>query len=125
MFKRKKKKEDLPENMEDVVLEIKRLKEENKKIKEEIKKIKEEKPLFLKNIRIKRFNPFSEEGGNQSFSLAVLSEEGDGVVITSLYTRDGSRVYGKAIEGGKSKYSLSKEETEVIEDALKGENKKI
>jgi len=124
MFRRKKKKEDLPENMEEVVLEIKALKEENKKIKGEIKKIKREQPLFLKNIRIKRFNPFQEEGGNQSFSVAALNEEGSGVVITSLYTRDGSRVYGKAIEKGKSKYSLSKEETEVIDDALKGENKK-
>ncbi len=124
MFRRKKKKEDLPENMEEVVLEIKALKEENKKIKGEIKKIKREQPLFLKNIRIKRFNPFQEEGGNQSFSVAALNEEGSGVVITSLYTRDGSSVYGKAIEKGKSKYSLSKEETEVIDDALKGENKK-
>jgi len=124
MFKLKKKQNSNLQQPEEVAEEVRRLKEENKKIKEEIKKIKEEEKFFLQNIGVVRFNPFSNEGGNQSFSLALLSGEGDGVAITSLYTKEGNRVYGKPIKKGKSEYSLSKEEGEAIRMALGKDNQK-
>jgi hypothetical protein len=114
MFKKKKKEEDLPENFEELLKEFKVLKEENKKIKKEIKEIKEKQRFFLQNIRIIRFNPFYQEGGNQSFVLALLDDNGDGVVITSLYTKEGNRIYGKPITNRKSEYPLSKEEENAI-----------
>ena len=61
-----------------------------------------------------RFNPFKDVGGDQSFSLALLDEAGDGVVISSLYARDGVRVYGKPVTAGASAYQLSEEEHKAI-----------
>lgn len=61
-----------------------------------------------------RFNPFRDQGGNQSFSTLFASEEGNGVVLTGLYARDKSSVYAKPIKSHKSEYELSDEERGLI-----------
>ena len=65
-----------------------------------------------------RFNPFEETGGNQSFALALLDADGDGWVLSSLHARSGTRVYAKAIVGGRSDTGLSEEETTAIKQAM-------
>ncbi len=65
-----------------------------------------------------RFNPFKDAGGDQSFALALLDEAHNGMVISSLYSREGVRVYAKPLEAGKSSYSLSEEEAEAMRRAL-------
>ena len=68
-------------------------------------------------VGIVRYNPFEETGGNQSFALALLDAEGDGWVLSSLHARSGTRVYAKAISGGRSDAALSEEETAAIRQA--------
>lgn len=65
-------------------------------------------------VGIIRYNPFGDVGGDQSFSIALLNNNNDGFVISSLHGRERTRVYSKPIEEGKSKYHLSEEEEEVI-----------
>ncbi len=73
-----------------------------------------------------RFNPFKDIGGDQSFSLALLNGKDNGLVISSLYTREGTRTYCKAIQNGESeKHPLTQEEEKAIKLALKKEPKKI
>ena len=72
----------------------------------------------VQGIGIIRFNPFEDAGSNQSFSVAFLNEEGDGVVISSLYSREKVSVYAKPIKKGESEYSLSDEEKEAVKTAL-------
>lgn len=74
----------------------------------------------IQHVGVIRFNPFREAGGDQSFSIALLDEAHDGVVISSLYSRDGVRVYAKPIAGGASTYQLSKEEQQALKKALYG-----
>lgn len=70
-----------------------------------------------------RFNPFRDIGGDQSFSLALLNGQKDGVVISSLYSREGVRVYSKAIQNGQAvKYPLTNEEKNAIDLAVKNKN---
>jgi hypothetical protein len=64
-----------------------------------------------------RFNPFPDTGGNQSFVLALLDESDDGVIISSLHSRTGTRIYAKGVVGGKADTTLSAEEEEAIDDA--------
>jgi len=64
-----------------------------------------------------RFNPFDNDGGNISFALALLNARNDGIVISSLHGRDGTRVYSKSIKNGKSATKLTEEEKEAIEKA--------
>ncbi|MFA6973653.1 MAG: DUF4446 family protein [Parcubacteria group bacterium] len=73
-----------------------------------------------------RFNPFKEVGGDQSFAVAMLNGKNNGLVLSSLYTREGTRIYAKSITAGKSeKYPLTEEEEKAIKLALESEPKKI
>lgn len=64
-----------------------------------------------------RYNPFGDVGGDQSFSIALLNNGLDGLVISSLHGREGTRVYSKPVEKGESKYHLSDEEIGAIRKA--------
>lgn len=73
----------------------------------------------VQGIGTVRFNPFSSEGqgGNQSFCIAMLDEQGEGVVLSTLYSRDRVGVYAKPLQGFASTYELSDEEKQSIERA--------
>jgi hypothetical protein len=64
-----------------------------------------------------RFNPFPDTGGNQSFALALLDESDDGYSVSSLHSRTGTRIYAKAVTGGKADTNLSAEEQDAIDQA--------
>lgn len=87
---------------------------------------------YLKNVEVRlrravsgvgtvRFNPFKgSSGSNQSFATAFTSEEGNGVVFSSLYSRDRVSVFAKPIEKGNSEYELTGEEKEAIAKTKEG-----
>lgn len=112
---KKEKKE--PKNLKEILDILGTLENKMEKMSGEIKKIKEGDKLSVQKIGIIRFNPFSGVGGEQSFSLALLNGNNDGIVITSLYTRTESRVYGKPVKDGQSEYVLSEEEKQAIDKA--------
>jgi thymidylate kinase len=70
----------------------------------------------VQEVRTIRFDPFegTTGSGKQSFAMALLNEHGDGVVISSLYTREKVSVFAKPIEKKTSQYELTKEEKEVV-----------
>lgn len=70
--------------------------------------------LAVQNIGIKRFNPFGDTGGDQSFAVALLDAQADGIVISSIYSRNTNRIFAKPIKEGRSSYTLSEEEAEAI-----------
>jgi hypothetical protein len=69
----------------------------------------------LQHLGLVRFNPFSNTGGDQSFALALIDGHGRGVVLSSLHTRDMTRVYAKPLEAWLSPHSLTDEEKQAIE----------
>ncbi len=73
----------------------------------------------LQAVETIRFNPFkgTGEGGNQSFSTALLNEKGNGVVLSSLYSRDRVSIFSKPLEKFGSEFELTDEEKEVIMEA--------
>lgn len=71
-------------------------------------------PEQKSKIGIKRYNAFGENGNDLSFSIAIVNDQQDGVVLTGLYYRDGSFVYAKSLEKGESPHALSPEEREAI-----------
>ena len=64
-----------------------------------------------------RYNPFEDTGGNQSFALALLDADGDGVIVSSLHARSGTRIYAKAVAAGRPEAALSDEEAEALRRA--------
>jgi hypothetical protein len=71
----------------------------------------------IRSIETIRFNPFPDAGSNQSFAISMLNDEGDGVIISSLYARDRMSVFAKEIKKGASVQELSEEELEVLKKA--------
>jgi uncharacterized protein DUF4446 len=71
----------------------------------------------VQHVGVVRFNPFEDTGGNQSFALALLDSQGDGVVMSSLHSRQSTRIYLKPIVNGRSETALSDEETEALRKA--------
>jgi hypothetical protein len=122
MFKFLKKKKE-PENLDEILKEFKQLRKEFEKVLKEFENLKEKEKFNIQKVGIVRFNPFEDVGGNQSFSIALLDGKDDGVVITSLYLKEGNRVFAKPIKGGKSDFNLSKEEIEAINLAKHGSSK--
>jgi hypothetical protein len=75
----------------------------------------------IQSVSTIRFNPFkgTGSGGNQSFATAFMNEDGDGVVISSLYSREHVSVFSKPVAGHKSDYELSEEEKNALDAAKK------
>ncbi|MDF2720759.1 MAG: hypothetical protein K0Q59_434 [Paenibacillus sp.] len=65
-------------------------------------------------VGVIRYNAFGERGSDLSFSVAIMSEKQDGVVLTGIHNRDETYVYAKPITGGQSEYRLTPEEKEAI-----------
>jgi hypothetical protein len=72
-------------------------------------------------VGVVRFNPFEDTGGNQSFALAMLDSKRDGIVVSSLHSRQQTRLYLKSIVGGKSETALSDEESQALRKASASE----
>ncbi len=74
--------------------------------------------VAVSRVGLVRFNPFEDTGGNQSFALALLDAAGDGIVVSSLHARSGTRIYAKAIRAGRAATALSEEEADAVRQAL-------
>jgi hypothetical protein len=64
-----------------------------------------------------RYDAFAGSGSGLSYALALLNRQGDGVVLTSIYSRDDTRTFGKPVAGFKPTVQSSTEELEAIERA--------
>ena len=105
-------------NLEEVLMRLgdrtKRLEESLSRVEEELAENREAALGYLQKWALLRYKAFANTGGEQSFSLVILDRKGDGVVLSSIYGREESRVYAKAIKNGKSSYPLSEEEQQVL-----------
>ena len=110
-------------NLEDSIISIKTSIKDFEGFREELEAYLEGVEGRLKrsvqSIHTIRFNPFkgTGSGGNQSFATALLNEEGDGVIISSLYSRDHVSVFSKPVKNHASEYELSEEETQALREA--------
>ena len=109
---------NLEQILENVISKLDLSQKQVKEITQEITKLENlNKRNFQKHALI-RFNPFEDTGGDQSFVLTILDGENNGIVISSLHSRHGTRIYAKEVTAGKhSTHQFSKEEKEVVEKA--------
>jgi len=73
----------------------------------------------VQHVGLVRFNPFRDTGGDQSFAIAFLDHDANGIVISSLHNRNDTRVFAKPVRGSKSPYTLSDEEHQAIASAIR------
>jgi hypothetical protein len=75
-------------------------------------------PAAVQQVGLVRFNPFEDTGSNQSFALALLDGDGNGVVISSLHSRNATRLYVKPVVAATADRAMSDEEAEAIRQAV-------
>ncbi len=112
-----KKGKDLEDTLEALIGEIEVLKKSKERTEKELTAINAKLRKSIRGLETIRFNPFPDQGSNQSFAIGMLDEEGDGVVLSSLYSRDRMSVFAKPVKGNKSEYELTKEEKEALKKA--------
>lgn len=74
--------------------------------------------LALQRVGVVRFNPFQDSGGDQLFAIALLDDAGNGIIVSSLHGRSGTRIFAKQVANGTSTHALSDEEQQAIRAAL-------
>jgi hypothetical protein len=116
-----KEAKDLEKVLLDQLAEVQELDGEIQELFEISNRLRE---LCLKSLHkthVVRFNPFKEVGGNQSFSVVLLDGKNSGVVISSLHTREGTRVYAKPVLSGTTDgFPFTEEEKAAITQAISG-----
>ncbi len=110
------------ESMEDTILNfferIEALEDAEKKMHRDIRDIKENLKITYQKTGLVKYDAFREMSGALSYSLALLDKENNGILISSMYSREGCYTYAKEIEHGESKINLSEEEAEALKQAV-------
>ena len=112
-----KKAKDLEDTITILENNITELKKAKNNIEKDITTINAKLKKSIRGLETIRFNPFPDQGSNQSFAVGILNEDGDGVVFSSLYSRERMSIFAKPIKNNKSEYELSAEEKEALKKA--------
>ena len=112
-----KKAKDLEETIISLEADIAKLKKSKENTEKELIDINTKLRKSIRGLETIRFNPFPDQGSNQSFAIGMLNEDNDGLVLSSLYSRERMSIFAKPIKGGKSEYELSNEEKEALKKA--------
>src|ERR1035437_5918393 len=87
-------------------------------LKEYSARIEKDGLLHIQKVGLIRFNPFKDTGGDQSFILSLIDGNENGVIISGLYSRSGTRWYAKRVANGKGiEHELSEEEKKALKEA--------
>lgn len=109
---------NLEEDLETYMYRVNKVEQQNNEITNQLEALDQELIKCIKKVGMVRYNAFKDVGSNLSFTLALLNEKNDGIVLNGIYAREMSNIYAKPIENGKSKYTLSEEEVQAIQKAL-------
>lgn len=111
---------ELESILHDCIQKLDQLEQDYKKIDPRLSQVELKSRLGVDRAELLRFRAFENVGSDLSFAFALLNQEGDGVVLSSIHNREENRLYAKPIKEGLSTYSLTGEEKEVIERAMLG-----
>lgn len=109
---------NIEEDLENYMYRVERVEKQNAELGNYVKNIDQDLTKCIQKIGIVRYNAFKDTGSDLSFTLALLDEKNNGVVLNGIYSREMSNIYAKPVESGKSKYTLSEEEREAIQKAI-------
>lgn len=86
-----------------------------KRVAEQVSELETLARTDVSRVGFVRYDAFEDTGSELSYALALLNREGDGVVISSIYSRTDTRTYGKAVNRYKPAVNASEEELRAIE----------
>lgn len=71
----------------------------------------------VSNMAVVNYDAFDGQTNELSFSLCLLDNFHNGIILTNLYSNDGSAIYVKEIINGSSEKDLSQNELEALNKA--------
>jgi hypothetical protein len=86
-------------------------------LRAEVERLREEATGAVRHLAVVRYDAFGDMGGRLSWSLALVDERGDGVVLTSIHGRSDARSYAKNVTGWAGEQPLSPEEESAVTQA--------
>jgi Protein of unknown function (DUF4446) len=86
-------------------------------LRQEVAALRAEAKGALRHLGVVRYDAFSDVGGRQSWSLALLDDDGNGVVLTAIHGRSEARSYAKSVAGWRSEQPMSPEEQDAVASA--------
>ena len=86
-------------------------------LRREVQALRSEATEALRHLSMVRYDAFGDMGGRLSWSLALLDDSGNGVVLTSIHGRSEARTYAKSITGWSCEQAMSPEEGEAVQHA--------
>ena len=118
---------DAPEGRQSVLEAVGRHRDETARLREELASsqqavadVRSALSDALRHVAVVRYDAFGDMGGRLSFTAALLDDAGDGLLLTSIHGRSEARTYAKGVVGGSSEQSLSPEEQQAIDLAMRG-----
>ena len=110
------------ESLEDIIVSylerVESLEEGEEITRAALYAIKDNLKITYQKTGLVKYDAFREMSGALSYSLALLDKENNGVLISSMYSREGCYTYAKEIIKGESKINLSEEEAEALKQAV-------
>lgn len=108
-------------NLEEIIVQyldnIDEVKSQAEEVQSKYNKLEKKLNQCIQKVAMARYKAFDDIGSDLSFSIALLDDNNDGIIITGIYGRNDSTVYAKPIDKGISRYDLSEEEEEVLSNA--------
>lgn len=108
-------------NLEELLLQINdQIEESNKEIKSLDQRSSDTKNTSMgavSKMAVVHYDAFDSQRGRNSFSLTLLDSYHNGIILTNLYSQDGSNTYLKEITNGECEIELSDKESECLKKA--------
>lgn len=112
---------NIEEDLETYMYRVEKVEKQNAEIANYVKTLDEDLTRCIQKVGIVRYNAFKDTGSDLSFTLALLDEHNDGVVLNGIYSREMSNIYAKPVKNGESSYAMSEEEKLAVQKAINSE----
>ena len=112
---------NIEEDLETYMYRVEKVEKQNNEIANYVKTLDEDLTKCIQKVGMVRYNAFKDTGSDLSFTLALLDEHNDGVVLNGIYSREMSNIYAKPIKNGTSTYTMSEEEKQAVQKAINAE----
>jgi len=109
---------NIPAMLAEYLTTVRGVSQQTSEMQERVLQLHDVFPNMIRHVGLIRFTPFHDTGGDQSFALALLNSDGDGVVISALHSRASHKVYAKPVRNRASTYPLTDEEQRAIADSM-------
>ena len=109
---------NLEEDLQNYMERVDQVENQNTIMANQVKLLDQNMTNCIQKIGMVRYNAFKDVGSDLSFTLALLDQNNNGVVLNGIYAREMSNIYAKPIKNGKSTYAVSEEEIQAIQKAM-------